>query len=63
MGIAKPVIKAHGSSNANAFKMPSVRPKEFVEHDVIGEIQKSLDELEENGAVSCGRDRNERKKN
>ena len=45
MGIAKPVIKAHGSSNANAFKNAIRQAKEFVEHDVIGEIQKSLDEL------------------
>ncbi|MBC8569255.1 phosphate acyltransferase PlsX [Zongyangia hominis] len=45
MGIAKPVIKAHGSSNANAFKNAIRQARDFVEHDVIGEIERSLEEL------------------
>lgn len=45
MGIAKPVIKAHGSSNAKAFKNAVRQARDFVEHDVIGEIERSLEEL------------------
>lgn len=38
MGIAKPVIKAHGSSNAKAFKNAVRQARNFVEGNVIGEI-------------------------
>ena len=46
MGISKPVIKAHGSSNANAFKNAVRQAKQFVEHQVNDEIVKALAELE-----------------
>ena len=42
MGIARPVIKAHGSSNANAFKNAVRQAIAFVREDVNGEIRKSL---------------------
>ncbi|MCL2055809.1 MAG: phosphate acyltransferase PlsX [Oscillospiraceae bacterium] len=38
MGTAKPVIKAHGSSNAKAFKNAIRQAKLFCEQDVISEI-------------------------
>ena len=47
MGISKPVIKAHGSSNAKAFYNAIRQAKNFAEKDVIGEIKKSLDKLKE----------------
>ena len=42
MGIAKPVIKAHGSSNPNAFKNAIRQAKEFVQKQVIHEIIANL---------------------
>ena len=48
MGIAKPVIKAHGSSNAYAFKNAIRQAKNFCEQNVIGEIQQSLGILSTN---------------
>lgn len=42
MGIAKPVIKAHGSSNSNAFKNAIRQAKEFVQKEVIHEIIANL---------------------
>lgn len=42
MGIAKPVIKAHGSSNANAFKNAIRQARDFVAKDVINEITSNL---------------------
>ena len=42
MGIAKPVIKAHGSSNPNAFKNAIRQAKEFVQKEVIHEIIANL---------------------
>lgn len=44
LGTAKPVFKAHGSSDALAFKNAIGQAKSFVEQDVIGEITKSLAE-------------------
>ena len=38
MGISKPVIKAHGSSNANAFKNAVRQAKAFAESGAIAEI-------------------------
>lgn len=38
MGIAKPVIKAHGSSNAVAFKNALRQAQEYFENNVIAEI-------------------------
>lgn len=45
LGIAKPVIKAHGSSNAKAIYNAVRQAKEFIEANVIGEITSALDEL------------------
>lgn len=42
LGTAKPVIKAHGSSDAFAFKNAIRQAKEFIENDVIHEIQANL---------------------
>lgn len=43
MGISRPVIKAHGSSDANAFYNAIRQAKNCVDGDVIGEITRSLD--------------------
>lgn len=43
MGISKPVIKAHGSSNGKAFYNAIRQAKNCVEGDVIGEITRSLE--------------------
>lgn len=45
MGIAKPVIKAHGSSNAKAFKNAIRQAKNFYEQNVIEEITNSIAKL------------------
>lgn len=45
LGVLKPTIKAHGSSNAKAFKNAIRQAKIFVEGDVIGDIQNGLQEL------------------
>ena len=42
MGSAKPVIKAHGSSNAKAFKNAIRQAKVYHEQNVIGEIEQAL---------------------
>lgn len=42
MGVRKPVIKAHGSSNAVAFKNAVRQAILFTENDVIGEIEGHL---------------------
>jgi glycerol-3-phosphate acyltransferase PlsX len=42
LGSAKPVIKAHGSSNAKAFKNAIRQAKLYYEKDVIGEIAGAL---------------------
>lgn len=47
LGIAKPVIKAHGSSNANAFKNAIRQAKNFVDNKVIEEIAETLLQLKE----------------
>lgn len=47
MGTAKPVIKAHGSSNAVAFKNAIRQAIAFVEEGVIGEIEANLPYVEE----------------
>ncbi len=46
MGIARPVIKAHGSSTAKAFRNAVRQAVSFVDEGVIGDIQKSLPKLE-----------------
>ena len=47
MGIAKPVIKAHGSSNAVAFKNALRQAKEYHDNKVVETIQKSITALKE----------------
>jgi glycerol-3-phosphate acyltransferase PlsX len=42
LGSAKPVIKAHGSSNAKAFKNAIRQAKDYYEKDVIHEITSAL---------------------
>jgi len=45
MGISRPVIKAHGSSNAKAFKNAIRQAKTFHENNVISQIEQSLSQL------------------
>ena len=45
LGSAKPVIKAHGSSDETAFKNAIRQAKEFVERDVNAEIAKAVAEI------------------
>ncbi|MBQ8979456.1 MAG: phosphate--acyl-ACP acyltransferase, partial [Oscillospiraceae bacterium] len=45
MGISRPVIKAHGSSNGKAFFNAIRQAKLCVKGDFVGEITRSLDEL------------------
>lgn len=52
LGIAKPVIKAHGSSNAKAFYNAVRQAKNCVDGDVTGEIARSLAVLKEKEAGS-----------
>lgn len=47
MGVAKPVIKAHGSSNGKAFFNAVRQAKKCVDGDVIGEISRSLEKLKQ----------------
>lgn len=47
MGIAKPVIKAHGSSDPKAFKNAIRQARDFVEKDVTGQIAESIAALKE----------------
>ena len=47
LGTAKPVIKAHGSSNAKAFYHAIRMAKQFTESDVIGKIEASFPEQKE----------------
>lgn len=49
MGIARPVIKAHGSSNAKAFQNAVRQAVAFVSEGVIEDIRKSLPKLEREG--------------
>ena len=42
LGSAKPVIKAHGSSDAKAFRNAIRQAKEFVEKNVNAEIESAL---------------------
>lgn len=54
LGIARPVIKAHGSSNAKAFKNAVRQAKNCVEQGVIPTIQQSLAVLKEKEAQTVG---------
>ncbi len=47
LGIAKPVIKAHGNSNPYAFRNAIEQAKIFIETDVNGTITKALNEMKE----------------
>ena len=47
MGVRKPVIKAHGSSDAQAFKNAIRQAIQFTENDVIGEIERHLSMVSE----------------
>lgn len=51
MGISKPVIKAHGSSDAKAFYNAIRQAKNCVDGDVIGEITRSLEKLKNKETV------------
>ncbi len=46
LGVLKPVIKAHGSSDARAIKNAIRQAKIFAENDVIGTIQKHIEETQ-----------------
>lgn len=50
LGIAKPVIKAHGNSNPVAFKNAIKQAKIFVETDVNGTISAALAKMKEEAA-------------
>lgn len=50
LGTAKPVIKAHGSSNAKAFYNAIRQAYKFTEEDVVGEVSESLAKMKENKA-------------
>lgn len=47
LGAAKPTIKAHGSSNAKAFKNAIRQAASFAQTDVIGEIECGLQEMKQ----------------
>lgn len=47
MGIRKPVIKAHGSSNAKAFKNAIRQARDYAQGGVIDKIETALKELEQ----------------
>ena len=53
MGISKPVIKAHGSSDAKAFYNAIRQAKNCVEGDVIGEISRSIEKLKSGSAEAA----------
>jgi glycerol-3-phosphate acyltransferase PlsX len=42
LGIAKPVIKAHGSSDARAFKNAIRQAANCVKKDVVGEVSRNI---------------------
>lgn len=46
LGVKKPVIKAHGSSDARTFKNAIKQAVWFLENDLINEIEKAFDEYE-----------------
>ena len=50
LGCAKPVIKAHGSSDARAFMNAARQAKEFIENNVIEAITESLSTVSEGEA-------------
>lgn len=50
MGTAKPVIKAHGSSNGKAFKNAIRQARDFAANGVIEKISASLEEIKKQSA-------------
>lgn len=50
LGIAKPVIKAHGNSNPVAFKNAIKQAAIFVETDINGTISAALEKMKEEKA-------------
>lgn len=51
MGTSKPVIKAHGSSNAKAFKNAIRQARDFAQNGVIEKITQSIAELKEKASI------------
>ncbi len=51
LGIAKPVIKAHGNSDAVAFKNAIKQAKIFVESDINGTISAAIAKIKEEQAI------------
>ena len=49
LGITRPVIKAHGSSDARAFKNAIRQAKECVERQVVGQIADALAQMKNEG--------------
>lgn len=47
LGVAKPVIKAHGSSDAEAFKNAVFQAKTMIQKDVIGTMQSHLSQTKQ----------------
>ncbi len=47
MGISRPVIKAHGSSDARAFKNAIRQAKEYTERGGIAQIESSLEQMKQ----------------
>lgn len=59
MGISRPVIKAHGSSKAKAFKNAIRQARDYANGDVIGRIQTAMAEIntrtQDEAAVAASR--------
>ena len=51
LGISKPVIKAHGSSNAKAFKNAIRQAIAYCDTDISGEIESALKVAADNKAA------------
>ena len=45
LGVVKPVIKAHGSSNPKAFKNAIRQARDFAERNLIGEIEAAVQQM------------------
>ena len=45
LGISKPVIKAHGSSDARAIASAILRAKEYAESGFIGDVEANIDAM------------------
>jgi len=43
LGITKPVIKAHGSSNARAIRSAVMQAINIVENDITGKIEENIE--------------------